>query len=34
MSVRPIRRADVPAVVGLVRELAEYEQAAHEVRLT
>ena len=34
MSVRPIRRDDVPAVVGLVRELAEYEQAAHEVRLT
>ena len=34
MSVRPIRPEDVPAVVGLVRELAEYEQAAHEVRLT
>ncbi|PWW23059.1 L-amino acid N-acyltransferase YncA [Geodermatophilus normandii] len=34
MSVRPIRPDDVPAVVGLVRELAEYEQAAHEVRLT
>ena len=34
MSVRPIRPDDVPAVVGLVRELAEYEEAAHEVRLT
>ena len=34
MSVRPIRPDDVPAVVGLVRELAEYERAAHEVRLT
>ena len=34
MSVRAIRPDDVPAVVGLVRELAEYEQAAHEVRLT
>ena len=34
MSVRPVRPDDVPAVVGLVRELAEYEQAAHEVRLT
>ena len=34
MSVRPIRPEDVPAVVGLVRELAEYERALHEVRLT
>ncbi|MGY1706833.1 GNAT family N-acetyltransferase [Geodermatophilus sp. SYSU D00697] len=34
MSVRPIRPDDVPAVVGLVRELADYEKAAHEVRLT
>ncbi|SFL69084.1 GNAT family N-acetyltransferase [Geodermatophilus ruber] len=34
MTVRPIRPADVPVVVGLVRELAEYEKAAHEVRLT
>jgi GNAT superfamily N-acetyltransferase len=34
VTVRPIRREDVPAVVGLVRELAEYEKAAHEVRLT
>ncbi len=34
MSVRPIRPDDVPAVVGLVRELAEYERALDEVRLT
>ena len=34
MSVRPVRPDDVPAVVGLVRELAEYEKAAHEVQLT
>jgi GNAT superfamily N-acetyltransferase len=34
VSVRPIRPNDVAAVVGLVRELAEYEKAAHEVRLT
>jgi GNAT superfamily N-acetyltransferase len=34
VSVREIRPDDVPAVVGLVRELAEYERAAHEVRLT
>jgi GNAT superfamily N-acetyltransferase len=34
MSIRPVRPDDVPAVVGLVRELAEYEKAAHEVRLT
>ena len=34
MTVRAIRPDDVPAVVGLVRELAEYERALHEVRLT
>lgn len=34
MSVRPIRPDDVPAVVGLVRELAEYEQAPDEARMT
>ncbi|MGY1803416.1 GNAT family N-acetyltransferase [Blastococcus sp. SYSU D00922] len=34
MTVRPIRPDDVPAVVGLVRELAEYERALDEVRLT
>jgi GNAT superfamily N-acetyltransferase len=34
MTVRPIRPDDVPSVVALVRELAEYEKAVHEVRLT
>jgi len=34
VSVRPIRPEDVPAVVALVRELAEYEKAAHEARMT
>ncbi len=34
MSVRPIRPDDVPAVVGLVRELADYERALSEVQLT
>lgn len=34
MTVRPVRPDDVPAIVGLVRELAEYEKALHEVRLT
>ena len=34
MTVRSIRPDDVAAVVGLVRELAEYERALHEVRLT
>ena len=34
MSVRPIRPDDVPAVVGLVRELADYEKALHEAHLT
>ena len=34
MGVRPITRDDVPAVVGLVRELAEYEKARHEARMT
>ena len=34
MTVRRIEPGDVAAVVGLVRELAEYEEAAHEVRLT
>jgi GNAT superfamily N-acetyltransferase len=32
--VRPVRPEDVPAVVGLVRELAHYEKALDEVRLT
>jgi GNAT superfamily N-acetyltransferase len=32
--VRRIREEDVPAVVGLVEELAEYERARHECHLT
>jgi len=34
VTVRPIRPDDVPAVVGLVRELADYEKALSEVHLT
>ncbi len=34
MTVRPVRPDDVPAVVDLVRELAEYEKALHEARMT
>jgi GNAT superfamily N-acetyltransferase len=34
MTVRPIAPADVPAVVRLVHDLAEYERAAHECHLT
>jgi GNAT superfamily N-acetyltransferase len=34
VTVRPVRPDDVPAVVALVRELAEYEKAVHEVRLS
>jgi GNAT superfamily N-acetyltransferase len=34
MTVRPVRPDDVPAIVALVRELADYEKALHEVRLT
>ncbi|MEU4768976.1 GNAT family N-acetyltransferase [Actinosynnema sp. NPDC023794] len=32
--VRRVREEDVPAVVALVEELAEYERARHECRLT
>ncbi|MEV0678199.1 GNAT family N-acetyltransferase [Actinosynnema sp. NPDC050436] len=32
--IRRVRPDDVPAIVGLVRELAEYERALHECRLT
>ncbi|XVS63635.1 N-acetyltransferase family protein [Actinosynnema sp. CA-299493] len=32
--VRRVREEDVPAVVALVGELAEYERARHECRLT
>lgn len=31
--IREARPADIPAIVRLVTELAEYERAAHEVRL-
>jgi GNAT superfamily N-acetyltransferase len=34
MSVRPVLPDDVPRIVALVRELADYEKALHEVRLT
>jgi GNAT superfamily N-acetyltransferase len=34
VTVRDARPEDVPAIVGLVRELAEYERAAAEVHLT
>ena len=34
MTVRPIRPDDVPAVVALVRELAEYEKAPDEAQMT
>jgi len=34
VTVRPGRPSDVGAVVGMVRELAEYERAADQVRLT
>ena len=34
MSVRPVRPDDVPTLVALVRELADYEKALHEVALT
>ena len=34
MSIRDVREEDVPAVVGLVHELAEYERAAAECLLT
>ncbi|WP_299952152.1 GNAT family N-acetyltransferase [uncultured Modestobacter sp.] len=34
MSVRRVRPDDVPTVLGLVRELAAYEQAEHEAQMT
>jgi len=34
MIVRPIHPDDVPTVVGLVRELADYEKALDEAKLT
>ncbi len=34
LAVRPVRPADVPAVVAMVHELAEYERAPDECHLT
>ncbi len=34
MTVRPVRPDDVPAVLGMVRELAEYEKSEHEALMT
>jgi GNAT superfamily N-acetyltransferase len=34
VTVRRVRSDDVPAVVDLVHELADYEKSLHEVRLT
>jgi GNAT superfamily N-acetyltransferase len=34
VSVRPARPADVPEILGLIRELAAYERAPDEVRAT
>ena len=32
--VRPARPEDIPEILGMVRELAEYERSAHEVQAT
>ncbi|WP_084772054.1 GNAT family N-acetyltransferase [Nonomuraea candida] len=32
--IRPATPADVPEIVSMIRELATYEKAAHEVRVT
>ncbi|MFC4112208.1 GNAT family N-acetyltransferase [Nonomuraea zeae] len=32
--IRPATPDDVPEIVSMIRELAEYEKAAHEVRVT
>ncbi|MEV4563895.1 GNAT family N-acetyltransferase [Nonomuraea sp. NPDC049419] len=32
--IRPATPADVPEIVSMIHELAEYEKAAHEVRVT
>ncbi len=34
MTIRPATPADVPAILGLIRELAEYEKLAHEAKAT
>lgn len=33
-SIRPVTESDVPAIVAMVRELADYEQALHEAQAT
>jgi GNAT superfamily N-acetyltransferase len=33
-TIRPVRRSDVPAVVAMVHELADFERAADECHLT
>ena len=32
LSIRPATRADLPLIAALIRELADYEKLAHEVR--
>jgi GNAT superfamily N-acetyltransferase len=32
LSIRPASSADLPLIAGLIRDLAEYEKLAHEVR--
>lgn len=32
LSIRPATRADLPLIADLIRELAEYERLAHDVR--
>jgi N-acetylglutamate synthase-like GNAT family acetyltransferase len=34
ITIRPAQAADVPAMMDLVKELAEYEKALHEVTNT
>jgi GNAT superfamily N-acetyltransferase len=34
MTIRPARPSDVPVILSLIKELAEYERAAHEVLAT
>lgn len=34
ITIRPAQPADVPLIAELIRELAEYEKLAHEVRFT
>jgi GNAT superfamily N-acetyltransferase len=34
VEIRPVNRTDVPAIVAMVHELAEYEKAADECHLT